>query len=302
MDKKIKIITHSGSFHTDDIFAVATILLYIGEQSYEVIRTRDMDIISLGDYIVDVGGEYSHDKKIYDHHQQGGAGKRENGIPYSSFGLAWKHYGEKVCGSKRAQEIIDKRLVSSVDASDNGVETYLTNGEYLRPYLIHNIVGVFTPTWKETEKGKTYDEAFLKLVELAKQILKREIRTAQDTEEAEVIVEEIYKNSDDKQIIVIDGYYPWEEVLAHHSEVLYVVKPDHQNGKSWKVKAVRSDPANSFASRKDLPESWAGKRDQELGDVTGVQGALFCHSKRFIAVADSKEGAIELAKLAVNSK
>lgn len=295
------IVTHSGSFHTDDVFAVATLSLLLGDDTCEVVRTRDMEEIAKGDFVVDVGGEYSHEKKIYDHHQQGGAGTRENGIPYSSFGLVWKHYGEELCGTKRAVEIIDKRLVAPVDASDNGLETYLINGKHLRPYILHNITDIFRPTWKELEEGRNYDEAFLEMVDVAKKIIIREIRAAQDIEEGEAIVEKIYQESEDKRIIVIDGHYPSEEVLMHHPEPLFVVKPDHQNGSSWKVKTVRDDPAASFTNRKDLPASWAGKKGAELAEVTGVSDAVFCHNKLFIAVAGSKEGALQLARIAVEN-
>ena len=63
MTEKITIVTHSSSFHTDDVFAVATLLLVLGDGvDVSVVRSRDMDIIKKGDYVVDVGGIY--DPKI----------------------------------------------------------------------------------------------------------------------------------------------------------------------------------------------------------------------------------------------
>jgi uncharacterized UPF0160 family protein len=215
--------------------------------------------------------------------------------------LVWKHYGEQVCGSKRVNEIIDGRLVAPVDAADNGLETYLINGEHVRPYIIHNIVDIFRPTWKELKEGRTYDEGFIELIKIARMILEREICAARDIEEGEQIVEKIYADTVDKRIIVVDGQCPWEEVMMHHPEPLYVVNPDSGPDGNWKVKAVRDDPAASFVNRKDLPESWAGKRGEEFVAVTGVKDAVFCHNKLFIAVAGSKEGAMKLAKLAVES-
>ncbi|PIZ87309.1 hypothetical protein COX93_01400, partial [Candidatus Nomurabacteria bacterium CG_4_10_14_0_2_um_filter_30_12] len=55
---KIKLITHNGSFHSDDIFATATLSLLLEKrgESFEIIRTRDEEIIKNGDYIFDVGG------------------------------------------------------------------------------------------------------------------------------------------------------------------------------------------------------------------------------------------------------
>ena len=87
--------------------------------------------------------------------------------------------------------------------------------------------------------------------------------------------------------------------MSHYPEPLYVVSPDSQGNNYWKIKAVREDPDASFKNRKDLPESWAGKRDKELAEVTGVSDAIFCHNKLFIAVAGSKEGALKLARIAV---
>ena len=43
MQKK-KLITHNGSFHTDDVFAVATLLIYLKNDA-EVVRTRNPEII-----------------------------------------------------------------------------------------------------------------------------------------------------------------------------------------------------------------------------------------------------------------
>ena len=86
------VVTHSGNFHGDDVFAVAAFQLLLGVDEVQVIRTRDDATIEKGDYVVDVGGVYDHEQNRYDHHQPG-APVRENGIPYAAFGLMWKHYG-----------------------------------------------------------------------------------------------------------------------------------------------------------------------------------------------------------------
>src|SRR3990167_8310800 len=86
--KKI-VVTHSGNFHTDEVFACAVLSL-LNDGNIEVIRSRDSEVWATGDYVVDVGGEYNSERGRFDHHQEGGAGVRPNGIPYSSFGLVWK--------------------------------------------------------------------------------------------------------------------------------------------------------------------------------------------------------------------
>lgn len=298
--KKKRIITHSGNFHTDDVFAVAALTMAIDEP-YEIIRTRDSKIVEKGDFILDVGGVYNPDKNYFDHHQEGGAGERENGIPYSSFGLIWKKYGVSLCGTKDAADIVEKRLCYPVDSADNGIETFKKVSEDVYPYLIHSVTSVFRPTWKEEVDGNNdYTSAFMEYVTFAKKILEREIVHAKDEIDGRSLVVDAYDRAQDKRIIVIDGHYPWENVLSEYPEPLYIVKPDHQNGGSWKVASVRDNPMG-FKNRKDLPESWAGKSGKELVKATGVEDAIFCHNKRFIAVAGSYDGALRLAKIAVES-
>jgi len=63
---------------------------------------------------------------------------------------------------------------------------------------------------------------------------------------------------------------------------------------------MRNNPMR-YENRKNFPEAWAGKRDGELARATGVPDALFCHTNRFLAVAKTKEGALALAKLAIDA-
>src|ERR1035437_6788637 len=110
--KIIKLVTHNGAFHADDLFACATLSLLLKKKNlkYKIIRTRDENIIKHGDYVFDVGGIYNPAKNRFDHHQAGFKEKRKNGIVYSSFGLVWKKYGKELCGLKTTAEKIDSVL------------------------------------------------------------------------------------------------------------------------------------------------------------------------------------------------
>ncbi len=291
-----KIVTHSGNFHTDEVFSCATLAL-LHDGAVEVVRSRDPEVWATGDFVVDVGGVYDAEAGRFDHHQAGGAGARErNNIPFSSFGLVWKHFGEKLAGSAYAAKMIDERIAQPIDAGDNGIETFSMRGE-VAPYLIQDAISSFRPEWNES---RTEDEGFFEAFEVAKKILSREIIRVQSEEEGIRHSEEAYQQSEDKRIVVIDNHYPWYGALAAHTEPLFVVKPDRGGDGKWKVESVRSD-MHSFKNRKDLPLAWAGKINQELAQISGVPDALFCHNKRFIAVAGSKEGAIRLAQLAVDA-
>ena len=294
--EQIKIIAHSGSFHADDIFAVATLQLLLGDSSnISVTRTRDVSVIETGDYVVDVGGVYDESENRFDHHQMGGAGKRDNGIPYASFGLVWKKFGLQLCGSTEVVEKIDEILVQWIDATDNGIQIIETKVPGIYPYDIGLFFNSFTPGWKEEEVN--IDDVFIEVVGIAKMVLNREISKRKDLVEAIAIVERIYLESPDKRLIVLDKFYPSREILSKFPEPLFVVFPRDDGG--WTIKTIKNDN-HTFIDRKSLPESWAGKNGRDLEKVTGVEGAVFCHNGRFIAVSKTKEAILKMAEIALN--
>jgi len=298
MKKNKKLITHNGSFHTDDIFACATLSLMLekrGEQ-FKIIRTRDEEIIKDGDYVFDVGGIYDPEKNRFDHHQKGGAGKRENSIEYSSFGLVWKKFGKEICKGEEVIELIDDRLVAPIDAFDNGFDL-VENKHKISPYFIQHLFMAMLPVLRE--KNTDTDEMFLKSVLIAKEILLREIIHVEDAILSEQLINSIYKETKDKRILVLSEHFHDEDILSKFSETLFVIYP-RTSDTSWGIRAVR-ESSKTFKNRKDFPKSWAGLRDEELQKVTGVPDAVFCHKGLFLAVAKSKEGAIKLAQIALES-
>ncbi len=301
-NKKIQIVTHSSGFHTDDIFAVATLSLLLEKEGKEftITRSRDMNIAEKADYLVDFGSIYDPKIKRFDHHQEGGAGKRENGIPYASFGLVWKEYGTQISGNAVVAERIDKMIVQPVDfvdADPKGMTLFESPVKDLHPFDLGMIKILFAPTWKEDILK--IDETFLTLVSYAKALLSRMIVYYCDELEGERYVLEAYKNSEDKRLIILENSeYPWLRVLPELPEPLYVVYKNIKND-TWSIKCVRD--FWSYKTRKDLPESWAGKTDKELEAVTGVSGAVFCHNARFMAVNKTKDGILRMAEIALNS-
>ncbi|MFA6552357.1 MAG: MYG1 family protein [Candidatus Paceibacterota bacterium] len=292
---KYKIVTHSGTFHPDDVFAVATLELALGEA--EIVRTRDSKKISEGDFIIDVGGQNDGEKN-FDHHQEGGAGERPNGVPYASFGLVWKKFGAKLCAeNEKVAEKIDKTLVEPLDLSDNGKGELKPLFGDVYPNTLFHIIYSQNPTWKEENIDR--DKIFLETVLSAKKILLREIKVATDELEGALKVEEAYQNASDKRIIILDGNYPWIETLSKYPEPLFAIEPS-KDKTAWEVESVKSN-LFSFNIRQSFPKDWAGKRSEELQKISGVSDAIFCHNGLFFAAAKSKESAIELAMIAIKN-
>jgi uncharacterized UPF0160 family protein len=295
INKKIKVAVHDGAFHPDDVFAVAILSIYL-KKPLKIFRTRDEKIFTKMDYLLDVGTEYNPKENKFDHHQEHWHEKRENGIPYATSGLVWKEFGVKITGSKEVADKIEEKIIEPIDAEDSGVEIYKSVFEKVSPYSFFDYLFSFNPTWKEeTDPMKV----FLLAVSEAKKMLLREIKRAKDNCSAVDIVKSIYEKTEDKRIIILDNNYPWRKTLINYSEPLFVISP--KSNKTWSIDTVVK-PNEKFLRRLYFPLSWAGKRDADLEKVTGVSGAVFCHNDRFVAVAKTKEGAIELAKLALDNQ
>ncbi len=299
LTKKKICVTHNGAFHTDDLFATAALSI-LNNGNIKIIRTRDAEIFKKADYIYDVGGDYNPDNNIFDHHQKGGAGNRESGIPYSSFGLIWKTYGEKICGSKEVADMIDKKIVEPIDAIDNGMDITVSKFKDVEQYTVNNIFKAFYPTWDEDvlDVDKIFEGEVKKIIPL----LKREIEVAKSNIKGEKIIMEDYNNSQDKRIVILSKPFHRflvRDVLPRLPEPLYYVCPSGHSSE-WKVETVSVTP-DTMESRKLFPESWRGftNGDPKLREVTGIDDIIFCHKSGYLIHVKSKESAIKLAEKAL---
>ena len=286
---ELTIVTHNGNFHADDVFSVAALKNILAP--FKLIRTRDMEIIAKADIVLDVGGEYDADAGRFDHHQRGGAGERENGIPYSSFGLIWQKYGLEICnGNQKIANAVDAGLVSTIDADDCGY------GERAEGISLSRTISMFNPSWQEESD---FDAGFDEAVEFASRLLTRFIASANGGISAKSIVTKAIEDAEDPRIIVLEKYIPWKKtILKQSEEALYVLYPS-QTGQ-WRIQTVPVEQG-SFDNRKPLPKAWAGLSGQELKEATGIDDAMFCHNGLFIAGAESFESTMKMASIALDS-
>lgn len=291
--KMIKIVTHSGGFHADDVFAVAAFQLLLGKENVEVTRTRDEDIIATADYVVDVGGVYDHTAKRYDHHQNG-APVRDNGIPYAGFGLMWQHYGEEICGSKEVADYIEEKLCQQVDAGDNGVSLMEPNDFDIK---ITSLDG-FIKEWQAApDSDEVMDVQFEKVVEVIREYLRRKIAAGKRKVLDTALAKELYEKATDKRIIVSDIGLS-SKYFMEYEEVEMVIFPSHpDNGKGWMAIAVPL-PEKDFEHKVLFPAAWGGLTGEVLVSASGIVDARFCHRNLFLAVFETKEAAIAAASLA----
>lgn len=298
--KKRKIlVTHPGGFHADDLFATAVLDILL-DGHVKIIRTNNPEVIARADFVYDIGLVYDPEKNRFDHHQKGGAGQRENGVPYASLGLVWKKYGEQICGSKEVADRIDRKLVQPIDASDNGFDISKPLISGIKRSGVDKLFLDQAPTWKEERKN--IDKIFIKQSKEVKKFLLREIKISKDEEEGSKIILNAYNNTIDKRIIIFDISLPrnlYQDTLAMLPEPIYAVIPTG-NDKPWKIEAIIKS-VGTKESRKPFPESWRGltNKDEKLKEVTGVLDAIFCHKSGFVMQTVSKESAVALAEKAL---
>src|SRR5215217_5160445 len=158
----MKVATHPGNFHADDVFAVAVLQLVHGE--LEIVRTRDPELQAAADVRIDVGGRHDPATGDFDHHQIGGAGERENGIRYASFGLVWREHGAALAGGAAAAAAIDELLVCGVDANDVGQTLAQPLIDDIRPMSLSGVIAALNPAWDEVLTPAEEDERFAQAV------------------------------------------------------------------------------------------------------------------------------------------
>ncbi|MFD1674715.1 MYG1 family protein [Alicyclobacillus fodiniaquatilis] len=284
--------THHGTFHADDVFAVAML-----KQIYpnaDIVRSRDPEILRRCDIVVDVGhGKYDHhtNEKVY----------RENGLPYASAGLIWRDFGAQVLATQEAGDAsdilikaIDERLIQGIDAIDNGVE--IEKDAKLK--TVSELIGGFNPTWHSHADEHA---AFAAAVAFATQILTNQIKSEIARLAAVELVASAYEHRLYKEFLILETFCPWSESLFNMDlakEVLYVIFPDKSG--QYRIQVVPKQ-LGSFEARKPLPEQWAGKEGDELGSLIGIPDAVFCHPARFIAGAKSKDSILIMAQLALQN-
>jgi len=293
--KELKIVTHNGIFHADEVMAVAIISLANGG-AVNVTRTRDESAFKNASYVLDVGGIFDRKSGHFDHHQRDFAMSRQDGTPYATAGLIW-HFdsiiADEVIDSiaveaegylpslhgKKIKESVDSSLMASIDAIDTG-HRRPQPGEF---HLSQAISGFNTPEIM----SEAQDAAFMEAVGFAKVVLRNTILSAADAAVKESIVVEAIEKQEGEEVLVLPAFLPWQALLKPDSRGFRRVVWTDPSGQ-YRVQAVEVEDY--------LPENWRGLSGEELDAVTGVQGGVFVHAAGFIGGHSTFEGIMAMAK------
>ena len=248
---------------------------------------------------------------MYDHHQIGGNGSRENGTPYASAGLYWKYNGREIIEKLSIQNFnsmlstetidsvfysLDTMIFQEIDKIDNGIPARETAFDYIPSFL---------PSWRTSDNFKSaYEDSFKAVLEVTISILTQIILSRIDRISSFNYVLELYRKDPNRKIMELPGQsFPWltPVVLMNqefNGQIDFVIFKYPSGG--WAAQCVPPSQEERFNQRVPFPESWAGQT-KELPRISGVTSATFCHNGRFFARADSKDDIIKMCNIAIES-
>ena len=296
------LVTHSGGFHADELLSSVILTRLFPEA--RILRSRDEAWITPapGRIIYDVGRAYDADARIFDHHQRPVPG-REDGTPYSSFGLIWRHFGAdylRALGLPEADiapihAAFEADFVLPVDLMDNGALNPSMAGplaDLTLPVLLESLKPVF-----DDDRADADDLAFTAALPVARAFVEAALRRKAAKARALSVVMQAIADAGENRVLELPRGMPFRSAIekAGADHLLFVI---HPRDSDWALTGIRLRE-DSFAQRADLPAAWAGLTDAALEAASGVPGARFCHNGRFIAVASSRDAILRMAELAV---
>lgn len=293
--------THNGNFHADEVFAT-NILMEIMDVE-KVIRTRDKNELEKCNIVYDVGdGQFDHHSKDKKY--------RHNGIPYAACGLIWKEYGTVYIKSvlnrfrlKYTDALIsgifkklDSTIIQQIDAGDNGVKVIEKSLNDMLICDLSNVIENFNLQWFETFTENDSDKKFMEAVDFSKKLLENKTINIYYALKGKEILCKQYEKCKKNGYIVLDEYIPWKTSIAEIDQDEFIKFIIFQgNDGNWNVQAIPKK-LGEFKNRLDLPIEWAGLRNEELQNISGINDAIFCHNNLFLAVFKSKKSAVKCAE------
>ena len=276
--------THDGSFHADEVCACALLLVFDLIDEEHIFRTRDPKKLEQCEYVCDVGGVYDPKLKRFDHHQL------EYNGEWSSAGMIWRYLVDQKFVDKRLYDFVNHAIIIGIDAHDNG-KVLQKEGVCTFSHVIANFVPVVYGAREEEQ-----DAAFFEALEFARGHFQRLLGRYQYILGCKDKVAAAMAKKE--SALIFDEPLPWQENFfdlggeTHPAQFVIMPSGDH-----WKLRGIPPNPHEKMQVRKSLPAEWLGLRDEELANVTGIKGAIFCHKGGFISVWETKEDALKALNL-----
>lgn len=280
---KIKLVTHAGRFHSDEVTATAILELFLDRYNinYEVIRDSFPAKSGYTDESPDAV-VYDIGLGMYDHHQHGNDAMHCRRLDeadgkigkYAAVGLIWKEIGPFMFKSLWS-EIYDL-YIKDIDDHDNGVK----GSQFSR------MIALFNP--QPGSDKYTEDKTFFEVVKAVKTIFKKVFKSYDDLDQQYGVLALGLSFNDDDYIMTDDYLFTMKEYPAARSwcrnhDIPFYIYPSSRTGYCFEtISVVPGDMKNHL---KDIPN-----------EVREWEGVNFLHPTCFLGAADTKERAIEVVE------
>ena len=290
-DKTLRIATHNGKFHADELLAIAMIKYAVQQAlgwneknaiKFEIIRTRNPEKIKLADIAVDVGdGEF-------DHHST--TNRYPNGVQMSSCGKVLA----EVEGDPQVVNLLNSWTLYAVQSIDNGEKSLKYTNNFF------NWVGLMNETYSEM-KASDYenDKPFYLALEMVEILYKRMHKAAREHILAQGYLQHCQRHFRQQVLELPSSSVPWKYFVAFQVPTIKAILcPDATNG-TWTVRWVPKS-MGSPDTKLLWPVEWRSEKDACSGNTTLAAkkyefGCNFCHKSLVMANFDSRDHALQAA-------
>lgn len=335
--KKLKntIGTHDGIFHCDEVLACYMLQLLPEYCGAQIVRTRNEDLLTDCDIVVDVGGVFDRKLNRFDHHQSSfqhtlSSLRPELGdkfkIRLSSAGLVYTYFGEDVIRTvlkdnglpePSAEQVcqiylqVYENMIKEIDGIDNGVPMFDGEPTFNINTHLSSRVQKFNATWNT---DNTHFDALAQFEKAQKlvgsELVEAIVYYAKVWWPARSLVANAVKQRFDVhpsgEILELEQFCPWKEHLYLLETELgvegvpkYVIMENKPG--DFRVICVPNTP-KSFVCRKFLHKHWRGVRSADLQAISGINEAAFVHATGFIGGAQTREAVLQMAIKSLESQ
>ena len=313
---------HGGKFHLDDILCCYLISSLYGERyNNKVIIHRSVDAgkdLDNCDFVMDVGMEYDHTKRHYDHHQKDFNETYNNrNFKLSASGLIWRHYGKEIVKTlisdmtdfkdkltdHKIKIITDKiydSMIYFVDARDNGLNQY-SEPITQKPNYIDNshlgyFVSLFNENWFEDLTPEQTLERFKQAMNIVGEYFMKIFKKSVYSIQAQKIINKAYNErfkyrSDGRVLVLENSTVPvsmYKINMNTNPKILYIVGFNKERNQ-YSALAVNESNEN-YKTILPFPKEWRGLPEEELIKISGIPDSTFVHSTGFLACNKTLKG------------
>ncbi|WP_299459382.1 MYG1 family protein [uncultured Microscilla sp.] len=282
-----QLITHNGSFHADEVFAVA-ILQRLKGAHLHITRTRHPDLLGkvIKDssvLVVDVGLMYDPAHNNFDHHQDRDL--------KSAAGLVWEHFGLQLCGGNTdVALLVQESLIDLVDQTDTNQNNILkTIDEHLPGGTAGTVSGLIGAFNREPDNDALQMEQFDKAVKTAATFLENTLYEAEKIVAQKPIWET--RQMLTPQVVRLEQYCKgWKRWAALEPSIRFCLVPrasknELVEGQQWQLTTIDAE-AYPLPTLETMQAGVSNANDIE-----------FAHKARFLAVFNNEATALEVVKL-----